>query len=48
VLAAASEAFLVATQPELVDLDLARERAALRSDHRPTQLLQDQPSSLIA
>ncbi len=48
VLAAALEAFLVATQPELVDLDFAREGAALGGDHRPAQLLQDQPRGLIA
>src|SRR5204862_8314576 len=46
VLAAAPEAFLVGTEPELVDLDFARERAALRGNHRPAQLLEDQPRGL--
>src|ERR1700684_566934 len=32
----------------LVDLDLAAQRGALGGDHRPAQLLQDQPGGLIA
>ncbi len=48
VLAAAFETFLVAAEPELVDLDLALQELALGSDHRPAQLLQDQPRRLVA
>ena len=47
-LAAAFEAFLVAAEEELVDLDLALQQLALGRDHRPAQLLQHQPRGLIA
>src|SRR5215218_6499357 len=40
--------FIEATEIELVDLDLARQRLALGRDHRAPQLLQDQPRRLIA
>lgn len=33
---------------EIIDLDGSRERAALGSDHRSTQLVQHQPRRLIA
>jgi hypothetical protein len=48
VLAAAFEPVFVASQQELVDLDLARQQATLGRDHRAPQLLQDQPRGLIA
>src|SRR5215216_5544157 len=40
--------YIEATEIELVDLDLARQRLALGRDHRAPQLLQDQPRRLIA
>ncbi len=47
-LTAASEALLVSTEPELVDLDLTPQEPALERDHRTAELLQDQPGGLIA
>ncbi len=46
-LAPASEAFFVAAEEELVDLDHALEQLTLRGDHRAAQLLEDQPRGLI-
>jgi len=46
-LAAALEARLPAADPGLVHLDLAREPAALRVDHRPPQLVEHQPGRLV-
>src|SRR5918994_4115867 len=40
--------FIQATEVELVDLDLARQRLTLGRDHRVPQLLQDEPRRLIA
>jgi hypothetical protein len=46
-LAAAFEPLLVPADIELVDLDLLAQQGALGRDHRPAQLLQDQPRGLI-
>jgi hypothetical protein len=47
-LAPATAAVVVATDEGLVNLDLPVQRLALGGDHRPAQLLQDQPGGLIA
>jgi len=47
-LAAAAEPELLAADERLVDLDRARQRLPVRIDHRPAQLVEDQPGRRVA
>lgn len=47
-LAAAAEPELLAADERLVDLDRARQRLPVRIDHRPAQLVEDEPGRRVA